>query len=190
MGRIVVTENVTLDGVTQDPTGEEGRPFGGWFDAVIGTQREAWAEIEFAEAVAASALLLGRRSDAYFGARWNAAPGEWADRLRALPKYVVSSTITETVWQNGTVISGNVAEELRLLRDRVEGDIVVYASQPLVHALFENDLVDELRLFVFPILAGGGDSLFAALRNTVALRRLGASAVGESLIHQRYEVVR
>src|SRR5579859_1597412 len=105
MGKIIVSQNVTLDGVVQDPTGEGGFRHGGWFTdvAAAGDEREAWAAVEFAEAQAASALLMGRRTDEYFGARWNDAPGPWAQTLRALPKYVVSSTLTSTVWRNGTV---------------------------------------------------------------------------------------
>lgn len=190
MGRIIISENITLDGVVQDPTGGEGLRHGGWFESVVSGEREPWAEAEFAEARAASALLLGRGTDQFFGQRWNDLPGEWADTLRALPKYVVSSTLTRTVWQNGTVLSGEVVEEVKLLKDRIDGDIVVYGSRPLVRTLLENDLVDEVRLFVFPVILGEGEPLFAALSDKVTLRRREVNAVGEALIHQIYDVVR
>lgn len=190
MGKIIISENVTLDGITEDPTGGQGFRHGGWFEIGMATDREAWAAVEFAEAKTASALLLGRGTDAYFGARWNDLPGEWADTLRAVPKYVVSSTLKQTVWQNGTVLTGDVIEEVKLLKDRIEGDIVVYGSRPLVQALLDNDLVDEIRLFLFPVIVGEGDSLFASLRDQVTLRRGTTQVVGNGLVHQTYEVVR
>ena len=171
MGRIIISENITLDGVIEDPTGGGGLRHGGWFETVMAVDREPWAAVEFAEARSASALLLGRGTDHYFGQRWNDLPGEWADTLRALPKYVVSSTLTETVWQNGTVLKGDVIEEVKLLRDRIDGDILVYGSRPLARTLLENDLADELRLFVFPVIVGEGEPLFAALSDKVTLRR-------------------
>jgi dihydrofolate reductase len=189
MGRIIISENVTLDGITQDPTGGEGFRHGGWFADLIATEREAWAAVEFAEAQAASALLMGRRTDEYFGTRWNDAPGEWADTLRALPKYVVSSTLAETVWHHGLVLDGDVVDEVKLLKDRIDGDIIVYASRPLVHTLLQNDLADEIRLFVFPVIAGDGTPIFASLSDKVRLQRLHVHAVGNSLIHQTYRVV-
>lgn len=189
MGKIIISENVTLDGVTQDPTGDEGFRHGGWFADVIATEREAWAAVEFAEAQAASALLMGRRTDEYFGARWNDAPGLWADTLRALPKYVVSSTLAESVWQNGSVLRGNVVDQVKLLKDRIDGDIIVYASRPLVQTLLQNDVADEIRLFVFPVIAGEGTPIFAFLSDKVKLQRLQVHAVGNSLIHQTYRIV-
>jgi dihydrofolate reductase len=190
MGKIIVSQNVTLDGVVEDPTGEGGFRHGGWFEKVISAEREAWAAVEFAEAQAASALLMGRGTDEYFGHRWNDAPGPWAATLRALPKYVISSTLTNTVWRNGTVLKGNPVEEIKLLKDRIDGQIVVYASRPLVHTLLENDLVDEIRLFVFPVIAGEGEQIFASLSDKVTLRRGEVKAVGTSLVYQTYEIVR
>src|SRR5215831_9395575 len=108
MGQIVVSQNVSLDGVVQDPTGEEGFTHGGWFDEFLGDDREAWTEVELAEALGADALLLGRRSDEYFGARWSSRSGDWADRLNSLPKYVVSSTVVAPAWTNSTVLKGDV----------------------------------------------------------------------------------
>jgi dihydrofolate reductase len=163
MGTIVVSENVSLDGVVEDPTGEEGFPHGGWFDAMTDRDREAWARIECAEAMGAAALLLGRRNDAYFGPRWSSRTGEWADRLNGLPKYVVSSTLTEPAWTNATVLKGDVATEVSELKRALPGEIVVYASRRLVHTLLKHDLVDELRLMTFPVVLGAGRRLFADL---------------------------
>src|SRR6185295_10238054 len=100
MGKIVITENVSLDGVVQDPTGEEGFRHGGWFTQVDGGTRDAWARVECDEAMRAEALLLGRRSDEWFGSRWSTRTGAWADRLNNLPKYVVSSSLDAPVWDN------------------------------------------------------------------------------------------
>src|SRR5579859_2004083 len=115
MGKIVISENVSLDGVVQDPTGEEGFRHGGWFLQVGDKDREEWGKVEFEEALGAEALLLGRRSYEYFAAGWASRPGEWADRLRSLPKYIVSSTpLAGPDWKNATVLKGDVADELRL----------------------------------------------------------------------------
>lgn len=190
MGKIILSQNVTLDGITEDPTGGQGFKHGGWFDDVMAIDREAWAAVEFAEAKTASALLMGRGTDEYFGVRWNDAPGEWADTLRAVPKYVVSSTSTRTVWQNGTVLAGEVTEEVKQLKDRIDGNILVYGSRPLVKTLLENDLVDELRLFVFPVVLGEGRPIFASLSDKVSVRRVGVREIGQGLIHQTYQVVR
>ncbi|NEN05868.1 dihydrofolate reductase family protein [Diaminobutyricibacter tongyongensis] len=190
MGKIVVSENVSLDGVVEDPTGEAGFARGGWFAEYMGDDREAWARIEYAEALGADALLHGRRTDEYFGPRWNVAPGEWADRLRSLPKYVVSSTITEPIWVNSTVVSGDVVDEVRKLKQDTSGEIVVYGSRQLVHTLLEHDLVDEVRLTVFPVVLGAGERLFGASADTMSLRLRNTQTVGDGLTHLTYEVVR
>ena len=160
MGKIVISENVTLDGVIQDPTGEEGFGRGGWFGQIGDEDREAWAKVELDEALGAEALLLGRRSYEYFAARWPSRSGEWADRLNSLPKYVVSSTLEDPDWNNSTVLKGDVVNEVSKLKQEVDGDIVVYASCQLVHTLIEHDLVDELRLMIFPFVLGAGERLF------------------------------
>ena len=116
MGKIVISENVSLDGVVQDPTGEEGFRHGGWFGQVGDKDREEWAKVEFEEALGAEALLLGRRSDEYFGPRWTGRSGEWADRLNGLPKYVVSSTLADPEWSNSTVLKGEVVNEVSKLK--------------------------------------------------------------------------
>jgi len=190
MGRIVISQNVSLDGVVEDPTGEEGFKHGGWFAQLLDGNREAWAEIEMAEALRAEALLLGRRSDEYFGSRWNGRTGEWADRLNSLPKYVVSSTIEQPVWRNSTVIQGDLLDEVTKLRETIDGEIVVYASRPLVHTLMEHDLVDEIRLIVFPVVLGAGARLFGETDDKRPLRLIDTRTVGDHLAYLAYEVVR
>jgi dihydrofolate reductase len=190
MGKIVVSENITLDGVVEDPTGEEGFKHGGWFDQLLSSDREAWAEVEFEEALGAEALLLGRRSDEYFGVRWSDRSGEWADRLNSLPKYVVSSTLENPKWTNATVLRGDVIDEVSKLKQKIDGELVVYASRPLVHTLMEHDLVDELRLIVFPVVLGAGERLFGETSDKKPLRLLETRTVGDGLAFLTYELVR
>ena len=190
MGKIVISENVSLDGVMEDPTGEGGFDRGGWFEQFMGEDRGAWAQAEYAEALGADALLLGRGSDAYFGARWNDATGDWPDRLNALPKYVVSATLTEPVWRNSTVLHGDAVAEVAKLREQVAGEIVVYASRPLVQTLWEHDLVDEVRLMVFPVVLGAGARVFGEFPGQKPVRLLETRAVGEGIALLRYDVVR
>jgi len=190
MARIVVSENVSLDGVVQDPTGEEGSAHGGWFTEFLGNDREAWAEVELAEARGAEALLLGRRSDEFFGARWSSRSGDWADTLNRLPKYVVSSTVVAPVWTNSTVLKGDVVSEVSRLKQELDGEIVVYASRQLVHTLMEHDLVDELRLIVFPVALGSGERLFDEKIGKKPMRLLDTRTVGDGLTYIAYELVR
>jgi dihydrofolate reductase len=191
MGKLVISENLTLDGVVQDPTGEQGFQYGGWFLQVEDKDREEWGKVEFKEAVGAAALLLGRRSYEYFAAGWSGRPGEWADRLRSLPKYVVSSTpLTGPDWQNSTVLGGDVVNAVSDLKQELEGEIIVYGSRLLVRTLMDHDLVDELRLTVYPAVLGSGDRLFDELNNKTSLRLVTATVVGEGLAFVTYEVVR
>jgi len=190
MGRIVISENVSLDGVVQDPTGEEGFTRGGWFVQVADKDREAWTKIELDEALRAAALLLGRRSDDFFGSRWSRRSGEFADRLNSLPKYVVSSTVEDPVWSNSTVLNGDVVEEVSKLKQKQDGEIVVYASGQLVRTLIENDLVDELRLMVYPVVLGAGERLFGETSDKKPMRLLETRTVGEGLAYLIYRVVR
>jgi dihydrofolate reductase len=189
MGKIVVSQNVSLDGVVQDPTGEEGTRHGGWFEELLDGDRGSWAQVEFEEALRAAALLLGRRSDAYFGSRWNGRSGEWADRLNALPKYVVSSTLEVPVWTNSTVLKGDVIEEVTKLKQELDGEIVVYASRTLVQTLMEHTLVDELRLIVFPVVLGAGERLFGQSSDKARLRLLTTKTIGAGLAFLGYEVM-
>lgn len=190
MGKIVVSENVSLDGVVQDPTGEEGFEHGGWFGMVGDKDREAWAEVEFDEAMGTEALLLGRRSYEWFTARWPSRSGAWADRLNSLPKYVVSSTLVDPDWNNSTVLKGDVVTEVSNLAQGLDGEIVVYASSRLVRTLMEHDLVDEVRLMVYPVVLGAGQRLFGDAGDKKPMRLLATRTVGDSLAFLTYEVTR
>jgi dihydrofolate reductase len=190
MGTIVVSENVSLDGVVQDPTGEEGFGRGGWFAEVGDEDRQAWGEVALSEALRADALLLGRHSDEFFGSRWSGRSGELAERLNGLPKYVVSSTLATPVWQNSTVLDGDVVDAVAKLKERVDGEIVVYASRLLVRTLIEHDLVDELRLTVYPVVLGAGERLFGETGDRKPMRLVGTRTVGTGLAHLTYELVR
>ena len=190
MGKIVVSENVSLDGVVQDPTGDEGFRQGGWFDQFLDKNREAWVKVEFDEALGTKALLLGRRSDEWFAARWASRSGEWADRLNSLPKYVVSSSLDEPRWSNATVLGGDVVKEVSRLKEEIDGDIVVYASARLVHTLIENDLVDELRLKIFPIVLGAGERLFGETSDKKPMHLLDTQTLERGVAILTYELVR
>jgi dihydrofolate reductase len=187
MGKIVITTNMSLDGVVQDPDGEEGFARGGWFDESGGEDLKEWGEVEFEEALRTEAVLLGRRSDEWFAARWAARTGEWADKLNSLPKYIVSSTLQAPRWTNATVLRGDPVSEVSKLKQELDGDIVVYASFQLVGTLMEHDLVDELRLIVFPVVLGAGERLFAETSDKKPLRLLSTRIVGDGLAYLTYE---
>jgi dihydrofolate reductase len=189
MGKIIISENVSLDGVVQDPTGEEGFRLGGWFGQFGGDDLEEWAKVELDEALRAEALLLGRRSDEWFAARWASRNGEWADRLNSLPKYVVSSTLDEGKWTNSTVLKGDVVTEISKLRQELDGDIVVYGSTRLVHTLIEHDLADELRLTVYPVVLGAGERLFGETSDKKPMLLISIQTVGDGLALLTYERV-
>jgi dihydrofolate reductase len=190
MGKIVVSANVSLDGVVQDPDGQEGSKLGGWFEEFGGQDLGDWAEVESEEALGAAALLLGRRSDEWFATRWSERSGEWADRLNGLPKYVVSSTLTEARWSNATVLGDDVVTEVSRLKRELEGEIIVYASRQLVRTLLEHDLVDELRLIVFPVVLGTGERLFDEIAEKRPVHLLDARTVGKGLVFLTYELPR
>lgn len=186
MGRIVISENISLDGVVEDPTGEEGSVRGGWFPRAGGTDREAWNQIEFEEAKSADALLLGRRSYEFFAARWPSRTGDWADRLNALPKYVVSANLENPTWNRTTVLKGDAVESVSLLRQETDGDIVVYASAELVATLIEHDLVDEYRIMVHPVVLGGGRRLFTSTGGRRTLQLIDTRQVGDGIVFSTY----
>jgi dihydrofolate reductase len=190
MGTIVISTNVTLDGVVQDPDGKEGFDRGGWFGRFGGKDLEQWGEVSLEEALGAQALLLGRRSDEWFAARWSSRTGAWADRLNGLPKYVVSSTVAEPRWGNATVLKGDVVSSVSALKERLDGEILVYASYQLGRALLEHDLVDEVRLTVFPVVLGAGERLFDGGGEMRPLRLVDRQNVGVGLVLLTYAVVR
>jgi dihydrofolate reductase len=190
MGKIVISTNVSLDGVVQDPDGEEGFRLGGWFGQFGGKDREQWAQVSLEEALGTEALLLGRRSDEWFAARWASRNGERADRLNSLPKYVVSSTLERPRWNNATVLKGEVVNEVSKLKQQLDGEIVVCASGQLVRTLMEHDLVDELRLVVFAVVLGAGERLFGETSDKKSMRLLDTRTVGDGLAYLTYELVR
>jgi dihydrofolate reductase len=190
MGKIVVATNISLDGVVQDPDGQEGFSQGGWFGRFGAGDLEAWAEVETREARQAAAILLGRRSDEWFATRWLDRTGEWADQLNGLPKFVVSSTLARPKWSNATVLRGDLVTEVRRLKQEIDGDVLVYASGRLVRALIEHGLVDEFRLVVFPVVLGAGEHLFGECGGETPLRLVRAETIGEGLPLLTYEVVR
>jgi dihydrofolate reductase len=190
MGKIVISTNVTLDGVVQDPDGEEGFRLGGWFGQFGGKDLEEWNKIETAESMGADALLLGPRSDQWFASRWLSRSGEWADRLNSMPKYVVSSTLEQPRWSNATVLKGDVVSEVTELKHKVAGEILVYASYLLGRTLMEHDLVDELRLVVFPVVLGAGQRLFGETSDKKPLRLVTTRTIGAGLVFLTYESVR
>jgi dihydrofolate reductase len=189
MGKIIVSENVSIDGVGQDPTGEEGVIPGGW-SALAGKDREEWVNVHVDEAVHAEALLLGRRSDEWFARQWLPRSGDWADRLNSMPKYVVSSTLEDIRWGHGTVLTGDVVEEVSKLKQELAGDLFVYASAQLVRTLIEHDLVDELRLMIYPVALGAGERLFGETKDVKRMRLVRVQAIGDSLAYLTYRPVR
>ena len=193
MGKMVISQNVSLDGVVQDPTGEEGFRQGGWFRQFGAKDFEEWAKVELDEALRAQALLLGRRTDEWFATRWLNRSGEWAERLNSMPKYVVSSTLEHPKWtnsNNSTVLTGDVVSEASKLKRQLNGEIVVYASSQLVHTLMEHDLVDEVRLTVYPVVLGAGERLFCETSDKMPMRLVSCRTIGQSLAYLVYERVR
>jgi dihydrofolate reductase len=168
MGTIVMSENVSLDGVIQDPAGDEGFRHGGWVGLIKDSPE--LNQLALDEALGAEALLLGRRSYEWFAARWPSRTGELADRLNTLPKYVVSSNLEDPDWNNSTVLKGDVMNEVSKLRQELHGQILVPASFQLLHALMERDLVDELRLKIFPVVLGAGERLFGETSDKKPMR--------------------
>jgi dihydrofolate reductase len=189
MGKIIISENISLDGVVQDPTGEEGFRHGGWFIQVGDKDREEWAKVALDEALGTEAMLLGRRSYQFLAARWPSRTGALADRLNSKPKYVVSSTLRDPVWNNTTVLTGDAVSEASKLK-QLAGDIVVAASFQLVHTLLEHDLVDELRLMVYPVVLGAGERLFGETSDKKPMRLLASRTVGDGLVFLTYERAR
>src|ERR1043165_4151279 len=156
MGRIVVTEFVSVDGVMEDPGGAENFKYGGW---TFEHDRGEGDQFKLDETFGSEALLLGRVTYEGFATAWPSREGEFADKFNAMPKYVVSSTLGTADWNNSTVLEGDAVDAVRKLREEQEGNIVVHGSATLVQTLLENDLVDELRLMVFPVVLGDRKSV-------------------------------
>jgi dihydrofolate reductase len=185
MGRIVATEFVSLDGVMEDPGGAEDFEHGGWtFKFGRGADGD---KFKLDEALESSALLLGRVTYEGFAAAWPKMEGSFADKFNGMPKYVVSSTLRDPGWNNSTVLGGDLAKEVSELKQRVDGDIVVHGSARLVQALIDNDLLDELRLMVFPVVLGKGRRLFGETADMKRLRLTDSKTVGEGIAVLIYE---
>ena len=191
MGKIVMSgpQNVSLDGVVQDPDGEEGFRLGGWFVQFGGRDLEDWNKVALEEALRAEAWLLGRRSYEFFGARWRPRNGELADRLNSMPKYVVSSTLEDLEWSNSTLLKGDVATQVSKLKLELDAEIVVPASYQLARTLIAHDLVDELRLVVFPVVLGDGERLFDGTSEKKPMRLVDTKTIGDGLVFVTYELV-
>jgi dihydrofolate reductase len=191
MGKIVISgpQNVSLDGVVQDPDGKEGFTLGGWFVQFGSKDLEEWNKVALDEALRAEAWLLGRRSYEFFGVRWRPRSGALADRLNSLPKYVVSSTLEAPEWNNTTVLKGDVVTEVSKLKQELDGEIVVPASYQLGRTLIAHDLVDELRLVVFPVVLGAGERLFGETSDKKPMRLVDTKTIGAGLAYFTYEFV-
>ena len=190
MGKIIISENVSLDGVIQDPAGDEGFRHGGWVGRIGGPGREEVARAALEEALGTEAMLLGRRSYEFLASRWPSRTGALADRLNSKAKYVVSSTLQDPAWNNTTVLKGDVVNEVSALKRQLAGDIAVAASFQLVHTLLEHNLVDELRLMIYPVVLGSGRRLFGETSDKKPLRLIGNKTVASDLAYLTYQVVR
>jgi len=179
MGKIVVTEFVSLDGVMEDPGGSENFAQGGWSFKI--SRGDEGDKFKLDEAFASEALLLGRVTYEGFAEAWPSRDGEFADKFNNMPKYVVSSTLDEPEWNNSTVLKGDVVEEVRKLKEEQDGDIVVHGSARLVQTLIEHDLVDELRLMVYPVVLGSGKRLFGDTSDGKPLRLVESKVVGDGV---------
>jgi dihydrofolate reductase len=188
MGKIVISENVSLDGVIEDPAGDEGFRRGGWVGLI--KDRPELGKLALDEALGAEALLLGRRSYEWLAARWPSRSGELADRLNSLPKYVVSSTLQDPEWNNSTVLKGEVVNEVAKLKQKLNGEIVVAGSFRLLRTLLEHDLVDELRLKIYPVVLGAGERLFGETSDKKPMRLVDIQTLGDDIAYVTYEPVR
>jgi dihydrofolate reductase len=185
MGRIVVTEFVSIDGVMEDPGGSEDFKHAGWsfkFD-----RGDEGNKFKTDETMGAEAMLLGRRTYEGFAEAWPSREGEFADKFNSMPKYVVSSTLADPGWTNTTVVDGDVPEAVARVRDEVDGDVIVHGSAQLVHALLEHDLVDELRLMIFPVVLGSGKRVFGETSDMRTLRLADSKAVGDGVLLVVYQ---
>jgi dihydrofolate reductase len=185
MGKIIVSDNLSLDGVIQDPAGDETFARGGWVGAI--QNRPELGQLALDDALGSDAMLMGRRTYEWFAGRWPSRTGALAERLNDLPKYVVSSTLEDPVWNNSTVLKGDLLDEVRLLKNRLGRDILVTASSRIVRTLLDHDLVDELRLKVFPVVLGAGDRLFGETSATKAMRLVNVRCIDGDTAYLTYE---
>ena len=185
MGRIVVTEFVSLDGVVEDPGGSEDFKYGGWsFEFDRGAEGD---EFKLDETRGSEALLLGRVTYEGFAEAWPSREGEFADMFNSMPKYVVSSTLTQPEWANSTVLeAGDLVEAVSKLKQQADGDVVVHGSVQLAQTLIAHDLVDELRLMVFPVVLGTGKRLFGDPGEKKTLRLVDSKVVGDGVVILTY----
>ena len=188
MGTIIISENVSLDGVIQDPAGDEGFRLGGWVGMIKDSPQ--LNKLALDEALGAEALLLGRRSYEWFAARWPSRSGELADRLNSLPKYVLSSTLEDPAWNNSIILKGDPVAEVSKLKQELNGEILVPASFQLLRTLIEHDLVDELRLKIFPVVLGAGERLFGETSDKKPMRLVDTQILGDGVAILTYEAVR
>jgi dihydrofolate reductase len=185
MGRIVVTEFVSMDGVMEDPGGSESFRHGGWsFEVSRGDEGD---KFKLDETMASDALLLGRATYEGFAEAWPTRDGEFADRFNSMPKYVVSSTLENPEWTNSTVLEGDLGEAVAKLKEEHEGDIVVHGSATLVQALVESGLVDELRLMVYPVVLGTGKRVFGETSDKRRFKLVDLKVVGDGVVILVYE---
>src|SRR5205809_4753568 len=179
MGKIVVTEFVSLDGVMEDPGGAEGFKYGGWtFEISRGDEGD---KFKLDETMDSDALLLGRVTYEGFAKAWPSREGEFADKFNRMPKYVISSTLKKADWNNSTILSGDATEEITKLKKKLKGNIVVHGSAQLVQALVANDLIDELRLMVFPVILGSGKKLFGGMDEKKSMKLISSQTVGDGV---------
>jgi dihydrofolate reductase len=179
MGRIVVTEFVSLDGVMEAPGGGEEFRHGGWsFEIERGDEGN---KFKLDETVESEALLLGRVTYEGFASAWPSREGDFADKFNTMPKYVVSTTLEDPEWNNSTVLKGDIADEVAKLKERHDGNIVVHGSARLVQTLLELGLVDELRLMMFPVVLGDGKRLFGDTSDKKPLRLVDSKVVGDGV---------
>jgi len=188
MGRIIATEFVSIDGVMQAPGGGEEFKYAGWtFEFSRGDEGD---KFKLDETLSSQALLLGRETYEGFAEAWPTMTGEFADKFNSMPKYVVSSTLRYADWNNSIILNGDVAAEVSKLRSELDGNIVVHGSATLIQALLEYNLVDELRLMVFPVLLGTGKKLFGDLTDRKPMHLVESKTVGDGvaiLIYRPYE---
>jgi dihydrofolate reductase len=179
MGKIVITEFISLDGVIEDPGGSEDYKHGGWSFEI--NRGEEGDKFKVDETAASDALLLGRKTYEGFADAWPSREGEFADKFNNMPKYVVSSTLKDPEWNNSTVIGSDLPAEVSRLKGELDGDIVVHGSAQLAQALLDEGLVDELRLMVFPVVLGPGKRLFGETSDKRPLRLADSKIVGDGV---------